>query len=204
MTLKAKTVVTYILPMLIAYGALITALSMDGRSAWFDIILHALPASLLPLVCSLLQDLVPKSIKEFLVFFRLRDRLPGHRAYTGVCVADPRIPARFLAKMRRETASKPNRQNVKWYGQYRAVSTDPSVEHENFRYLAWRDLTSTFVILGLVSPLLVPMNIMPFTRVVWVVGGCLAGVILAGTAARHAATSLVRNVVSLSAAKGVE
>ena len=201
MTLKAKTALTYILPLLIAYGGLIACLSIDGRSAWFGIVLRALPASVLPMICSLLQDLVPKPIKELLVFFRLRHRLPGHRAYTRVCTADPRISSQFLAGMRKETRSQPERQNVKWYDQYCAVSTEPSVMHENFRYLAWRDLTSVLVILGLTSPLLTTMGILPLSRVAWVTAGCLVGALLTGTAARHAATSLVRNVVSLSAVK---
>ena len=201
MTLKSKAALTYILPLLAAYGALIALSSIDGRSAWLDIAMRTLPASALAVLASLFQDIVPKPVKEFFVFYRLRNRLPGHRAYTKICVGDPRIDANFLARMRKGSRSDPERQNVEWYGQYRAVSTEPSVMHENFRYLAWRDLTATLIVLGLLSTLLVPAGTLPITRTALVAACCIAAAILTGTAARHAASSLVRNVVSLNASK---
>ena len=39
----------------------------------------------------LVQDLIPKPIKEFLVFLRMKNRMPGHRAFSPESMKDPNI-----------------------------------------------------------------------------------------------------------------
>src|SRR5690606_15254291 len=48
-------------------------------------------ASLAPVIVLLLTSILPTELKEALVFWRVRDVLPGHRAFSVYAQKDPRI-----------------------------------------------------------------------------------------------------------------
>jgi uncharacterized membrane protein (Fun14 family) len=82
---------------------------------------------------------------------------------------------------------------------YRKVSTEAPIEHENLRYLAWRDATSTLSLLVVATPVLKPLGILTWQQAGYISVGCLVLALLTATAARNAAHSLVRNVVAIAA-----
>lgn len=199
MTLKNKAALAYLLPLVLTYVSVVAVVSAGRRPEWTDILASALPASALLVGCHLLQDLLGKPFKEFLVFYRVKSRLPGHRAFSKHCVDDPRVPAGFLSAKLEALGDDPAAQNSEWYAMYRGVSKEAPVEHENLRYLAWRDATATLVLLTIATAALQPLGILSWSQVGQIAAGCLVVALLTAAAARNAANSLVRNVVAISA-----
>lgn len=199
MNLKNKAAASYLLPLLLSYVGIVSALSFGSGAEWTDLVGAALPASAILIACHLLQDILSKPLKEFLVFYRKSDRLPGHRAFTQVCLNDARIPPAFLVAKLGTIGCSGNEQNAEWYAMYRQVASERAVEHENFRYLAWRDATATLVLLAVFTPLFRAFGQLRWENVFWVSLGCVGLSILTATAARNAASSLVRNVVAIVA-----
>lgn len=199
MTLKNKAALSYLLPVLLSYVGMIAGLSAGARPEITALLSAALPASAILVASHLLQDSLSKGFKEFLVFYRVTNRLPGHRAFTEVCTGDPRIPSYYIQQTLELCGTDGLAQNAHWYGIYREVSTSPSVEHENLRYLAWRDATSTLLILALATPLCRPLGILTWQQVGWVSFGCLIFSLLTANAARNSAHALVKNAVAVAA-----
>jgi hypothetical protein len=199
MSLKSKVALSYLVPLILIYAALVTALAAkEGPS--LASALKAVPAAVLCIACQLIQDVVPRSWKESLIFLRRRDRLPGCRAFTSVCDHDPRIPRAWIDTVITTNSMEPKAQNALWYGLYLKVSEKPQVAHENFRYLAWRDVTMVLWILVFASVALFPLGVLGATRMGIVMLCCTSSAIATTLAARNTAHSLVRNVVAHAAA----
>jgi hypothetical protein len=195
-SMKGRVAAQFLVPLITAYMALIVWLSHDEMPTLQAASQRALPAAGLFILCQLLQDLIPKSIKEVLVFWRLTDRLPGHRAYSHLARTDTRIPVVSVNAEGGEAELDGPGQNALWYGKYKTVSSDPSVAHESFRYLAWRDVTTTLVLLCIVSLSFAPLGWLGWRHVIIAAAGCLGTSLVTALAARNAANSLVRNVLA--------
>jgi hypothetical protein len=196
LSMKARVVAQYLVPLITAYSVLIAWLS-DGRMPTLDAaVQRALPAAGLFILCQLLQDVVPKSAKEVLVFWRLTDRLPGHRAFSSVARSDTRISLASLAAVTGEADLDGPAQNALWYQKYKTVSSEASVAHESFRYLAWRDVTTTLALLAPVSAAFGAVQWLSWGDVMIAAAACLLAGLLTALAARNAAHSLVRNVLA--------
>lgn len=202
MTLKNKAALQYLLPLLLIYAGAIAALASDELPTIESLIGAALPASAMLAVCHLLQDAIPKAFKETLIFWRISDRLPGHRSFTDHCKGDPRIPADFIARTLEAVRQEATTQNAKWYGLYLTVAKHPQVEHENLRYLAWRDATSTLLLLAVGTLALPLLNVVSWRHAGWVAAACIGLGAVTLLAARNAAYSLVRNTVAVAASGG--
>ena len=98
-----------------------------------------------------LSHLLPNSMKHALVFFRIRNVLPGHRCRT-LCTKDPRLsmvllqekwPELFLEDMEE------SEQNAYWYSKiYSPVRNTPEVLQAHRSFLLYRDAaTALFVLL---------------------------------------------------------
>lgn len=195
-SMKGRVAAQFLVPLITAYMALIVWLSQGELPTLQTALERALPAAGLFILCQLLQDLVPKSVKEVLVFGRLTDRLPGHRAFSKVAITDTRIPiTRFNTESGEAELDGPG-QNALWYGMYKKVSSDPSVAHESFRYLAWRDETTTLMLLGIVSMSFALFGWLSWRHVMIATAACLASSLVTALAARNAANALVRNVLA--------
>ena len=198
MTLKNKAALQYMLPLLLTYVATVAAVSSGQRPEWIDLARAALPATGMLVLCHLMQDLLPKSIKEFLVFLRFRARLPGHRAFTQYCRDDPRVPETYIRETLNEIGGSARAQNAHWYLLYRDVSKEPLIEHENLRYLAWRDTTATLCLLTLATPMLPFFEFLLMHQAINISLACAGAAVLTSIAARNAAYSLVKNVVAFA------
>lgn len=198
MTLKNKAAVTYLLPLLLSYCGVVAALAVGKGGPSSEYVLSALPASGLLILSHLLQDVLPKPAKETLVFYRLKSRLPGHRAFSEICKNDPRISQDYLSEKLNDTGGKPEAQNREWYALYRDCASEPSVVHENLRYLAWRDATIALMFLGIFTPILSAMDILAWVQVTWIALGCFALSLVTAAAARNAASALVRNAIAVA------
>jgi hypothetical protein len=90
-TQKARVAVQYIIPAGTAY-LLVGAFLITGRWPNSNELTSKIGGiAVATLLATLAQDIMPKSLKEVLVFFRLNNRIPGHRAFSNAF----RKPSRY-------------------------------------------------------------------------------------------------------------
>lgn len=150
-----------------------------------------------PIAATFLNDLIPAGIKASIVFGRLTDALPGHRAFSVHVRNDPRIDLALLKKRVGEFPDEPRAQNAAWYRLLQAHKSDPLIADAHGRFLLFRDcaaLTLLILPIALVSLLLAGIPVR------------LGGVLIAALAlqflwlavsARNAGIRLVQNVLAL-------
>jgi len=86
-------------------------------------------------------------IKEILVFWRLRDPLPGARAFTELVQCDPRIDVQELTRTLEKLPVAPHEQNATWYKIYKKHESEVSVQDAQRSYLLTRDMTGFTVLI---------------------------------------------------------
>jgi hypothetical protein len=142
-------------------------------------------------------------IKEVLIFWRLKERLPGHRAWErSTFRSDTRINRKALKESLGKFPSAPAQQNATWYGLYTKHGEAPAVEAVHLDYLTFRELTWLAFVGAVVSILLAwrePVQRWALIRVA--IGTVVAGV-AASIAGRNAGHRFVTTVLALEAAGG--
>lgn len=107
---------------------------------------------LMPAVVVVLNGLVTPEKKAVLVFWRVRDPLPGCRAFSDFVHRDPRIDVPALQERLGSFPSEPKDQNTLWFRLLRKHDARPAVEAAHRDYLLTRDLTTLsflfFLVLG--------------------------------------------------------
>jgi len=96
-------------------------------------------------------DAIEGSLKEKIVFFRIHNALPGHRAFSHHVKNDSRIDQARLKKLLGDFPEKPRDQNEKWYAIYQKHQNRPTILGIQGEYLLYRDATALLTILMLVS-----------------------------------------------------
>lgn len=142
--------------------------------------------------------LVPTEVKEVLVFWRVKERLPGHRAFTEIAKNDVRISLDKLVGLHGTLPSNGMRQNELWYSIYRKHRDLNEVLDPHKSYLLYRELTYLNLAIGLL--LLLPSLLVGLLSVK--IGLLLiAMVTLASFAlslnAQNSAKRMVQNVLAL-------
>ena len=158
-------------------------------------------AAVAPVVVLLLTSLLPSEAKAVLVFWRLRDTLPGHRAFSIHAMKDPRIDMEALRKNVGAFPESPRDQNATWYRLYKKIESEVTVAQAHRHYLLFRDLAT-------LSLLLTPLATLTFYFLgVAPVAVGLAAALLVGqyvataVAARNNGVRLVTNVLALQLVK---
>ncbi|MFL0681953.1 MAG: hypothetical protein ACJLTB_02015 [Algoriphagus aquaeductus] len=95
-----------------------------------------------PILIFILNGILTSDQKAFLVFWKFRNTLPGHRAFTKYAKIDARVNLDRLVQLHGDLPTDEKEQNKLWYRLYRnnRVETVISKAHQNF--LLARDLTS--------------------------------------------------------------
>lgn len=109
------------------------------------------PQGFLPLSVAILiivlEGLFKNSVKEFLVFWRIKHRLPGHRAFTKVGPGDPRIDMERVKKQFPDgLPNNPEKQNKEWFRLYREYQNELQVFYSHKAFLLTRDLAALTVV----------------------------------------------------------
>jgi hypothetical protein len=108
-----------------------------------------------PLVIFILNGIISSNQKASLIFFRLKDILPGCRAFSEHAPSDYRIDITKLSEKYGELPSSGKEQNVLWYKIYKTHSNNPAILKSHKDFLLARDLTSLsflfLIVLGLPS-----------------------------------------------------
>jgi hypothetical protein len=195
---KTQIVGQYIIPAAIGYIILGVFLG-TGALPNSDAILQKVGGlAAMTLLATLAQDLLPKPLKEAIIFTRVRDRLPGHRAFTPAFEAEDRYDVHRIPGYDTLKQMSPKHQQREFYKVYRKHAEDVRVKHYSHRYLAWRDTSAALLLLALVT---VPVLDWIYDAMVSAQAHKLAGItflgaLLATTASRLNANELVKQVLT--------
>ncbi len=95
-----------------------------------------------PIITIVLNGIMPNSIKEAIVFWKVKNRLPGCRAFSHFAIRDPRINTESLKNKIGEFPKEPDEQNRVWYSLYQQYGSDEIVWGSHRDFLLTRDLAS--------------------------------------------------------------
>ena len=105
------------------------------------------PQDFLPLLAIIfsivLEGLLSNPIKEFLVFWRIKNRLPGHRAFSVIGPRDARVNMeKVKALFPNGLSFDPKLQNQEWFELYKKYGDEWRVFYSHKAFLLTRDLTA--------------------------------------------------------------
>jgi hypothetical protein len=201
---KTQAVLQFLVPSALLYIGVAAFLINQKWPSWVDLQENSLGFALVGLAAMLVQDLFPKPLKEFLVFWKISNRLPGYRAFSEVAQSDAGIEESKIANFQELSASGGHTQQTAFYCLYDGFRNHPSVSHHSQRYIAWRDLTSFLALLSVVSLPVAGTFDHPRAIVAGLVltGSSLLILLMTSLAARNAAMSLTKQVLILHSLKG--
>lgn len=96
---------------------------------------------LLPIFLVIIQGLIPPKIKEIIIFWKIKNRLPGCQAFSKYLYEDNRIDKKKLMEKYGKFPKKEEKQNKLWYLIYKDVSSDAGIVKAHKDYLLTRELT---------------------------------------------------------------
>lgn len=101
---------------------------------------------LVPILTTALSGFLPQTVKEVIVFFRFKNRLPGCRAFSIWAHRDLRIDPDALVKKHGILPKDPFQENRLWYSIYKVHQNEPIILTSHKDYLMLRDFASVAVI----------------------------------------------------------
>jgi hypothetical protein len=147
------------------------------------------------------NGILSSRVKEILVFWRLRDPLPGARAFTELVQCDPRIDLQELTRMLGKLPVAPHEQNATWYKIYKKHESKVSVQDAQRSYLLTRDMTG-FTVLTFCMVLIVGLLLtLPMKRLFICLVIPLLEYLVSAIAARNYGNRFVCDVLAEETAK---
>lgn len=95
-----------------------------------------------PILILILTGVISSDNKARLVFWRFKNALPGHRAFSKLAKNDPRIDMQALTKKIGTLPEGPKEQNSKWFSLYKNYAESVTVLPAHRNFLLARDLCS--------------------------------------------------------------
>lgn len=109
-----------------------------------------------PILSLVLNGFLPNAIKEFLVFWKIKDRLPGCKAFSKFAISDYRVDVKILKTKVGEFPETPQDQNKVWYKLYSNLQGNEVVQGSHRDFLLTRDLcTISFLFAIFIFPVAV-------------------------------------------------
>ncbi|KQN32681.1 hypothetical protein [Sphingomonas sp. Leaf38] len=195
-SLKSGISAKYLVPIVAAYAAAAGLLGLDRITQIQTVLEHAGMAGIAGIAMLVLQEVFPRPIKEALVFWRLRDRLPGCRAFSEIAPADARIDPTDLAVLIPTAPMNATQQNALWYRWLKAIESDPAIADNHRRFLILRDCAVLLALLALITPALLIWTHGTPRHTLLLSAGLFVAYLIVATSARHAAVRLVGNVIA--------
>jgi hypothetical protein len=150
-------------------------------------------------VVILLLGNIPTALIYSVVFHRVRNALPGHRAFSVYVYRDPRIDVPRLTARIGSFPTESKQQNARWYSLYVAHESDARVSGAHRRFLLMRDATGLSIAVLVILWGFILVVARPEAVVTEVYGlVCLLQTILLSVATRRYAESFVCDVLALS------
>jgi hypothetical protein len=166
-------------------------------------IARGLVTAALPVLIMLITGALSHNVKAALVFWRVRNVLPGCRVFTQYGPADVRIDMAALRKNVGELPTDPAEQNVKWYKLYQSVKSDESVVEAHRMFLLFRDASAMSLLLVLPTSIGLYLSNASFGSISIAAGIILAQYLLSVPAARNSGVRLVCNVLAIHSTRKV-
>lgn len=155
---------------------------------------------LITLVVTSMNRLGNDQVKLALVFWRVKDALPGCRAFSEFAPGNPRIDMGRLKKaVGGELPTDSDGQNKAWYRLYQQVQESPSIEDAHKEYLLFRDIVWLTVPAVILCQAFL-LYVRHFRMAAVYLMACAGIYLLARMAAILAANSLVRSVMAAASA----
>jgi hypothetical protein len=164
---------------------------------------RVLTTTVLPVVVLLLVNVLPHEVKSSLVFWKLRDALPGCRAFTRYAPRDRRIDMVALKKNIGACPSEPADQNAKWYKLYKQVPADSTVRDAHRHFLMYRDMAALSLPLIVLVPAGLYLTGVARTALWSAAALFFIQYILTALSARWSGVRFVCNVLAVHSAKKV-
>ncbi len=127
---------------LVAEPAIVTDFQLSKALA-----LRALVIGAAPVLVLMLTSLLSADAKAVLVYWRLSEVLPGHRAFSVHAPKDTRIDLKRLRKHVGPFPDNANEQDKLWFRLYSMVGTEITVVEPHKLYLLFRDIAALSLIL---------------------------------------------------------
>ena len=157
-------------------------------------------ATITPLIVLLLTSLLSADVKAILVYWRVRDVLPGHRAFSVYALKDSRIDIERLRAVVEEFPTSPRDENIAWYRLFKQVESDTGVAQAHRAFLLFRDLAALSFLLAVAAPIAL-LVIGAASELAWIaVGVIVTQFIATAGAARFNGERFVCNVLALHGA----
>jgi hypothetical protein len=98
--------------------------------------------------CIVLDGFLGNPVKEFSVFWRIKERLPGHRAFSVIAKNDSRIDMNQVSRIfAGYIPDEPQKQNSEWYSLYKKYQDNRIVYQAHKAFLLTRDMTALTALL---------------------------------------------------------
>jgi hypothetical protein len=101
---------------------------------------------IMPLLVIILSGIISSGFKAVVVFWRIKNALPGHRAFTKLAPGDVRIDMNVLKKKLNTLPVEPKKQNTLWFKLYKEYENAITVRHAHKNFLLTRDLATIALI----------------------------------------------------------
>jgi hypothetical protein len=174
--------------------------ALDQAASWVASGSRLAGASIAPVIVLLLTSLLPSDLKASLVFWRGRDALPGHRAFSVYAPGDPRIDLQRLRTVTGPFPEVPRDQNALWYGLFKKVEGNPAVTEAHRHFLLLRDLAALSLLLAVIAPIVFYLFGATSAAIGLAVGLFGIQYLATAIAARHHGVRMVCNVLALHGA----
>ncbi|MDA9500519.1 hypothetical protein [Bradyrhizobium sp. CCBAU 11357] len=177
------------------------AITIDGVKTLITKAANILPLGLAIVVVTVINGQLSADMKARIVFLRWRHALPGHRAFSDLAPKDPRIDMDRLKKVcGNKLPDDPDQQNKVWYGLYKPLQNQPSIEHVQRDFLLMRDY-ACFVALATIGFGLAAFVELTSVQVAsWYVGAMIGQFLVVRQAAANYGSRFVTTVMAEKAA----
>jgi hypothetical protein len=181
-------------------GALITGYSISLASLTSIALFRMASGPVIVVLALAASSLLPANFKAMLVYWRIRNILPGSRAFSQF-VHDPRISIEALKRNVGVFPADPKDQNEKWYKLMKKVDGAPEIIDPHSRFLLFRDLAGLSFLLVILVPLVVLLVRRQVSSAAISLAVFAAQFVLVAVSARFSGERLVTNVLALHSVK---
>ncbi|MEM8610643.1 MAG: hypothetical protein AAGF93_01400 [Cyanobacteria bacterium P01_H01_bin.105] len=199
---KIFVVANFLIYWFLLNGEWLFDLSLSWDGAFEKVVTSGSIALLTGMVTTVINGQIDNDLKDILVFKRLKNPLPGSRAFSKYARQDPRIDMHVLHKKCKNLPLQVGKaQNQVWYKIYRKHQTDRSVVDAHRNFLLTRELTGLSAIFlvsfGIASFFLFEDKGLAFSYFMIL----LMIFFLISNAAKNYGIRLVQNVLAVEAAE---
>ncbi len=147
---------TYVVFCLSLYAVFLTGVDnfWQNITSYFDNfnVKEGLVATLSPTIVFVLSGVLSADIKSIIVFWRIKNPLPGNRVFTELGPKDARIDMNRIEQIVGTIPTEPKQQNSLWYKYYKEYQDGLIVKTSHKHFLLARDMTAMTLLMLVLLP----------------------------------------------------